>query len=98
MPTAASDLHRDLLLVGLYTVVLYAIVLFVGGPLTLHEGVLPQTTKAMLANHDWLVPRYGNAPWLEHRRCRSGSPAPSAPSSGIATRNGTCASARPSPA
>ena len=44
---------------------LYGIVLAAGGPLTLHEGVLSQTTKAMLANHDWLVPRYGDAPWLE---------------------------------
>jgi len=51
--------------VGLYTLALYAIVLAVGGPLTLHEGVLSQTTKAMLANHDWVVPRYGDAPWLE---------------------------------
>jgi 4-amino-4-deoxy-L-arabinose transferase-like glycosyltransferase len=33
--------------------------------LTLHEGVLSQTTRAMLSNHDWLVPRYGDAPWLE---------------------------------
>ena len=56
---------RDFVLVGVYVTVLYAIVLAVGGPLTLHEGVLSQTTKAMLANHDWLVPRYGNAPWLE---------------------------------
>ncbi len=44
---------------------LYAVVLAAGGPLTLHEGVLSQTTKAMLGNHDWLVPRYGDAPWLE---------------------------------
>lgn len=57
--------RRDFFLVGLYTTVLYGIVLFVGGPLTLHEGVLSQTTRAMLANHDWLVPRYGDAPWLE---------------------------------
>ena len=56
---------RDFVLVGLYVAVLYAIVLCVGGPLTMHEGVLSQTTKAMLGNHDWLVPRYGDAPWLE---------------------------------
>ncbi len=57
--------RRDYLGVAAFTIVLYAVVLAVGGPLTLHEGVLSQTTKAMLANHDWLVPRYGDAPWLE---------------------------------
>src|SRR6266436_2180195 len=57
--------RRDYLGVALFTLVLYAVVLAVGGPLTMHEGVLSQTTKAMLANHDWLVPRYGDAPWLE---------------------------------
>lgn len=56
---------RDYLLVALFTLVLYAIVLALGGPLTMHEGVLAQTTKAMLADHDWLVPHYGDAPWLE---------------------------------
>ena len=57
--------RRDYLGVALFTIVLYAVVLAVGGPLTLHEGVLSQTTRAMLANHDFLVPRYGDAPWLE---------------------------------
>ena len=56
---------RDYLYVALFTALLYALVLAVGGPLTMHEGVLSQTTKAMLANHDFLVPRYGDAPWLE---------------------------------
>ena len=49
----------DYIVVGFFAVALFGIVLPVGGPLTLHEGVLSQTTKAMLANHDWLVPRYG---------------------------------------
>lgn len=57
--------RRDYWCVGAYTLVLYGIVLAVGGPLTLHEGVLSQTTRAMLADHDWLVPHYGTAPWLE---------------------------------
>lgn len=57
--------RRDYLWVAVFTLGLYAVVLAAGGPLTLHEGVLSQTTKAMLANHDWLVPRYGEAPWLE---------------------------------
>ncbi|NOS67688.1 MAG: phospholipid carrier-dependent glycosyltransferase, partial [Candidatus Peribacteraceae bacterium] len=57
--------RRDYCYIGLFTLALYVIVLASGGPLTMHEGVLSQTTKAMLANHDWLVPRYGDAPWLE---------------------------------
>src|ERR1051326_1569653 len=57
--------RRDYLGIAIYAGILYAIVLSTGGPLTLHEGVLSQTTRAMLANHDWLVPRYGDAPWLE---------------------------------
>jgi 4-amino-4-deoxy-L-arabinose transferase-like glycosyltransferase len=51
--------------VGLFALALFGIVLSVGGPLTLHEGVLSQTTKAMLADHDWTVPHFGVAPWLE---------------------------------
>jgi 4-amino-4-deoxy-L-arabinose transferase-like glycosyltransferase len=57
--------RRDYIYVALFTMFLYAVVLAAGGPLTMHEGVLSQTTKAMLANHDWLAPRYGDAPWLE---------------------------------
>jgi 4-amino-4-deoxy-L-arabinose transferase-like glycosyltransferase len=57
--------RRDFVYVALFTLILYGIVLAVGGPLTMHEGVLSQTTRAMLANQDWIVPRYGDAPWLE---------------------------------
>ena len=57
--------RRDYLYVALFTLLLFAVVLSVGGPLTMHEGVLSQTTKAMLADHDWLVPHYGDAPWVE---------------------------------
>src|SRR2546422_987068 len=57
--------RRDYLGIALFTLILYGFVLCVGGPLTMHEGVLAQTTKAMLADHDWLVPHYGSAPWLE---------------------------------
>jgi 4-amino-4-deoxy-L-arabinose transferase-like glycosyltransferase len=57
--------RRDYLCVAAFTLLLYAAVLAFGGPLTMHEGVLSQTTKAMLADRDWLVPHYGDAPWLE---------------------------------
>ena len=62
-------------MIGRYATALFAILAFVGGPLTLHEGVLSQTTKAMLADHDWLVPRYGDAPGSNARLCRNGLPA-----------------------
>ncbi len=57
--------RSDFLYVALFTMALFGVVLAAGGPLTLHEGVLSRTTQAMLVNHDWLVPRYGDAPWLE---------------------------------
>ncbi len=56
---------KDYVLVGIFTLLLYAVMVAVGGPLTMHEGVLSQTTKAMLADGDWLVPHYGEAPWIE---------------------------------
>ncbi len=56
---------RDYFLVGIFTLALYTVMIVVGGPLTMHEGVLSQTTKAMLADGDWLVPHYGEAPWIE---------------------------------
>jgi 4-amino-4-deoxy-L-arabinose transferase-like glycosyltransferase len=55
----------DYFLVGLFTLSLFGVVLAVGGPLTHHEGVLSQTTRSMLADHDWIVPHYGEGPWLE---------------------------------
>src|SRR5262245_30770277 len=55
----------DYLLVFFYSAVLFTLVLAVGGPLTMHEGVLSQTSRQMAADHDWLVPHFGTAPWLE---------------------------------
>ena len=34
-------------------------------PMTMHEGVLPQTSRAMFADHDWAIPKNGGRPWLE---------------------------------
>jgi 4-amino-4-deoxy-L-arabinose transferase-like glycosyltransferase len=53
-----------------FTLVAFCFVLFgsalvCGGLLTGHESVLPENTREMLANHDWLVPRLGGEPWLE---------------------------------
>jgi len=55
----------DYILALSYCVALYAVVLAVGGPLTMHEGVLSQTSRQMAADHDWIVPHYDEAPWLE---------------------------------
>jgi 4-amino-4-deoxy-L-arabinose transferase-like glycosyltransferase len=57
--------HRDYLLLALYCLVLYGVIIAFSGPLTLHEGVLAQTTRVMVADRDWIVPKYGTAPWLE---------------------------------
>jgi 4-amino-4-deoxy-L-arabinose transferase-like glycosyltransferase len=74
---------RDYLLVGAFALALFGVLLAVGGPLTLHEGVLSQTTRAMLSDHDWLVPHCGEAPWLER------PPLPQWISCGIASILGT---------
>jgi 4-amino-4-deoxy-L-arabinose transferase-like glycosyltransferase len=55
----------DLAAIACYCLLLYALVLGAGGPLTLHEGVLSQTSRQMAADCDWVVPHYGQAPWLE---------------------------------
>lgn len=76
--------RRDYFWVAGYSVLLFGIVLAFNGPLTMHEGVLSQTTKAMLADHDWIVPHYGDAPWLER------PPLPQWLSCGICTIIGHC--------
>ncbi len=44
---------------------LFGICLISGRPLSIHEAVLPQSTRAMLADGDFLVPKNGEGPWLE---------------------------------
>ena len=36
-----------------------------GRPLSLHEGILPQTSCEMLEDRDWIVPKSGGRLWLE---------------------------------
>ena len=57
--------NSDYLLLALYSMVLFAGPLVCGRVLTGHESVLPESTREMLARHDWLVPRLGGEPWLE---------------------------------
>src|SRR5688572_30308949 len=49
----------------LFCLTLYTLVLMVGGPLTMHEGVLSQTSRQMMADRDWVIPHFGSGPWLE---------------------------------
>lgn len=68
MPTIAqvSSLRRsDHLLLTLFCAVLFGFPLIGDRPLTMHEAVLPENAREMLADHDWLIPKYGGFPWLE---------------------------------
>jgi 4-amino-4-deoxy-L-arabinose transferase-like glycosyltransferase len=57
--------RRDYLLLAVFALALFGCSIICGGTLTGHESVLPENTREMLANHDWLVPRVGGEPWLE---------------------------------
>lgn len=49
----------------LYCGLLFGVSLVGGRPMTLHEAVLPQSAREMLADGDWIVPKKGGEPWLE---------------------------------
>jgi 4-amino-4-deoxy-L-arabinose transferase-like glycosyltransferase len=57
--------RRDYGLLVVFCLVLFGVTLFGGRPLSRHEGVLPQSAREMLRDHDWLVPKSGGRPWLE---------------------------------
>jgi 4-amino-4-deoxy-L-arabinose transferase-like glycosyltransferase len=66
MQNAPNQLSvRDYVLLACFCIALFGCTLVCGGVLTGHESVLPENTREMLANHDWLVPRIGGEPWLE---------------------------------
>lgn len=58
--------RNDFLLLTLYSFVLFGVCLISNRALTMHEGVLPQSSAQMFADHDWAVPKNGDAPWLEN--------------------------------
>lgn len=57
--------RRDWILLVVYCLALFGVSLFAGRPMTLHESVLPQSAREMLADGDWIVPKKGGEPWLE---------------------------------
>jgi 4-amino-4-deoxy-L-arabinose transferase-like glycosyltransferase len=64
-PSRQSLKRSDYLLLSFFGIVLFSGPLVCGRVLTGHESVVPESTREMLANHDWLVPRMGGEPWLE---------------------------------
>ena len=52
-------------LLFLFCLALFGWTMFDGRPLSLHEARLPQVSREMMQNGDWLIPRSGGRPWLE---------------------------------
>ena len=57
--------RRDYLLLAVFCLILFGISTVSGRPLSVHESVLPQSAREMLADGDWVVPKKGGTPWLE---------------------------------
>ena len=57
--------RRDYLILLAYSLLLFGVGVYGGRPLTMHESVLAQSSREMLACGDWLVPTSGGRPWLE---------------------------------
>lgn len=76
--------RRDLLGLLLFCILFFGFSLIGGRPLTMHEGVLPQSAREMYADHDWVIPKNGGRPWLES------PPLPQWISVGIASLFGRC--------
>ena len=55
----------DGLMLGLFCLVLFGYAMFSGRPLSLHEARLPELSREMLRDGNWLIPRSGGRPWLE---------------------------------
>lgn len=57
--------RRDYALLAAVSLVLFGFGVVSGRPLTMHEAVLPQSAREMLADGDLVVPKKGGQPWLE---------------------------------
>ncbi len=56
---------KDWFWLSLYCSILFGCCLVSQRGLSIHESVLPQSAREMLADGDWLVPKRGGSPWLE---------------------------------
>ena len=63
-PTASLG-RSDFFLLGLFCLALFGYSMFSGRPLSLHEGRLPEVSREMMRNGNWLIPMSGGRPWLE---------------------------------
>lgn len=82
---AQATLKRsDYTFLALFCLLFFGLSLIGGRPLTMHEGVLPQSAREMFADHDWIVPKNGGRPWLES------PPLPQWITVGIASVMGRC--------
>ncbi|MEO1999817.1 MAG: glycosyltransferase family 39 protein [Planctomycetaceae bacterium] len=57
--------RRDVVILSCFCLLLFGFSLISGRPLSVHESVLPQSAREMLADGDWVVPKKGGTPWLE---------------------------------
>jgi 4-amino-4-deoxy-L-arabinose transferase-like glycosyltransferase len=74
----------DYLLLAGVCVLLFGYTLLDRRVLTMHEAVLPENSREMMIDHDWLVPKYGGRPWLER------PPLPQWITVAVATAAGCC--------
>src|SRR4051794_16627926 len=82
---ADRQLQRsDYLLLTLFSLALFGFSLIGGRVLTMHESRLPQASREMLSNGDWLIPMSGGRPWLER------PPLPHWITAGVAILCGRC--------
>ncbi|QDU61441.1 Undecaprenyl phosphate-alpha-4-amino-4-deoxy-L-arabinose arabinosyl transferase [Planctomycetes bacterium Pan216] len=57
--------RSDVAVLVLTSALLFGYSLFGGRPLTMHEGVLPQSAREMWQEGEWIIPLSGGRPWLE---------------------------------
>lgn len=62
---ASRLLGRDFLILAAFCLALFGYEMFSGRALSLHEARLPELSREMFANHNWLFPQSGGRPWLE---------------------------------
>ncbi|MEA2626250.1 MAG: hypothetical protein QOD06_2295 [Candidatus Binatota bacterium] len=55
----------DQLLLGAFCFTLFVLAILPGRVLSGHQAVIPETSREMLADHDWLVPKLDGVSWLE---------------------------------